>query len=457
MPCEDADQTLEVHQALWLLLQAHAGLQRIYELEVACSEVLYRIERHGVLIDARCWRSKAMNWASASCSWKRGLRPGGPALQPGQPKQLARFFRQAGYAGGEKLPLARAAPTKKCWKSWPKTTHCPPSCWSTAPSKLKGTYTDKLGALALNAHWRVHTHYAQAVAVTGRLSSNEPIAKHSGAHSRRAARARGFCGRARAVIASADYSQIELRIMAHLSGDVALLRRLPARARRAPRHRCRGVWRGAARRDQRAAPLCQNHQFRPHLRHGQLWFWPKVWASTTRRRKLHPALFRALPGVLRYMEDTKARAKSWAMWRRCWPPPGAAEINAANGPRRAAERAAINAPMQRRRPTIKMAMCALCRRAWTPKPHLDGCMVPTNWCSSCCRDDGLAAAAKFRALIGRGGDAEVRDERPCCRNGWANCGPFHGRVVELRAAEVARTEKAPRTRAVAGSPCDALA
>ena len=138
-------------------------------------------------------------------------------------------------------------------------------------AKLKGTYTDKLPLMVNPATGRVHTNYAQAVAVTGRLASNDPNLQNIPIRTPEGRRVReAFIAPPGHVIVSADYSQIELRIMAHISERPGPAARLCRGHRRAPRHRQRGLRRAGGRGQQRAAALRQGHQLRPHLRHGRV-------------------------------------------------------------------------------------------------------------------------------------------------------------------------------------------
>jgi DNA polymerase-1 len=163
---------------LWPQLEQDDKLRFVYQLEMDSSETLYRIERNGVLIDAPTLATQSHELGQRIMALeKEGLRAGRPAVQPGQPQTDWRnLLHQAGPAGeSRRPPPARPAPTKKCWRSWPKTTRCRPKSWSTAawPSSRAPTPTS-WPSWRNPRTGRVHTHYAQAVAVTGRLSSNDP-------------------------------------------------------------------------------------------------------------------------------------------------------------------------------------------------------------------------------------------------------------------------------------------
>ncbi|NQW92868.1 MAG: DNA polymerase I, partial [Polaromonas sp.] len=226
--CEDADQTLGVHHVLWPQLQAIDKLRFIYELEIKSSESLYRIERNGVLIDGPML---------AKQSGELGLRLvqleteayeiAGQPFNLGSPKQLGEiFFDKLGMPVVKKTPSGARSTDEEVLEKLAEDYPLPAKLLEhRSLSKLKGTYTDKLAQLALPRTGRVHTHYAQAVAVTGRLSSNDPNLQNIPVKTAEGRRVReAFVAPAGSVIASADYSQIELRIMAHISEDAALLK-----------------------------------------------------------------------------------------------------------------------------------------------------------------------------------------------------------------------------------------
>jgi DNA polymerase-1 len=132
--CEDSDQTLDVHLALWPLLQADEKLRFIYELEIASSEALYRIERNGVLIDAPTLAQQSHELGQRILQLEtEAYEIAGQPFNLSSPKQLGEiFFDKLGMPVVKKTATARAAPTRRCWKSWPRTTRYPPNCWSTA-------------------------------------------------------------------------------------------------------------------------------------------------------------------------------------------------------------------------------------------------------------------------------------------------------------------------------------
>ncbi|MDZ4128546.1 MAG: DNA polymerase, partial [Hydrogenophaga sp.] len=230
-------------------------------------------------------------------------------------------------------------------------------------SKLKGTYTDKLAQLAHPRTGRVHTHYAQAVAVTGRLSSNDPNLQNIPIRTPEGRKVReAFVAPAGSVIASADYSQIELRIMAHISGDEALLRAFHEGidVHRATAAEVFGVDAAQVSSEQRRYAKVINFG----LIYGMSAFGlAKALAiDNTAAKNYITRYFERFAGVKQYMDDTRAQAKArgyveTVFGRRLYLP----EINSPNGPRRGgAERAAINAPMQgTAADLIKLSMVAV--------------------------------------------------------------------------------------------------
>jgi DNA polymerase-1 len=364
--CEDADQTLDVHQTLWPRLQAEPRLRAIYDLEIASSEVLYRIERNGVLIDAPTLAAQSHELGQRIVALEsEAYAIAGQPFNLSSPKQLGEiFFDKLGLPVVKKTATGARSTDEEVLEKLAEDYPLPAKILEhRSLSKLKGTYTDKLAQMALPRTGRVHTHYAQAVAVTGRLSSNDPNLQNIPIRTAEGRRVReAFVAPAGCVIASADYSQIELRIMAHLSGDEALLAafRQGQDVHRATASEVFGVAPDQVSSEQRRYAKVINFG----LIYGMSSFGlaKNLGIETKAAAAWIDRYFQRYPGVKRYMDDTRAQAKAQGyvetvFGRRLVLP----EINSPNGPRRAgAERAAINAPMQgTAADLIKKAMVAV--------------------------------------------------------------------------------------------------
>ena len=364
--CEDSDQTLDVHNALWPLLQADDKLRFIYELEIESSEALYRIERNGVLIDAPTLAAQSHELGQRILQLEtEAYEIAGQPFNLSSPKQLGEiFFDKLGMPVVKKTATGARSTDEEVLEKLAEDYPLPAKLLEhRSLSKLKGTYTDKLAQLALPRTGRVHTHYAQAVAVTGRLSSNDPNLQNIPIRTAEGRRVReAFIAPPGRVIASADYSQIELRIMAHLSGDHSLLHAFHAGldVHRATAAEVFGVEVAQVTSEQRRYAKVINFG----LIYGMSSFGlaKNLGIETKAAAAYIDKYFQRYPGVKQYMDDTKAAAKSMGyvetvFGRRLYLP----EINSPNGPRRAgAERAAINAPMQgTAADLIKLAMVAV--------------------------------------------------------------------------------------------------
>ena len=364
--CEDADQTLDVHLKLWPRLQAEPRLRAIYELEIASSEVLYRIERNGVLIDAPTLSRQSQELGQRIVALEEeAYAIAGQPFNLSSPKQLGDiFFDKLGLPVIKKTATGARSTDEEVLEKLAEDYPLPAKILEhRSLSKLKGTYTDKLAQMALPRTGRVHTHYAQAVAVTGRLSSNDPNLQNIPIRTPEGRRVReAFVAPPGCVIASADYSQIELRIMAHLSGDEALLAafRQGQDVHRATASEVFGVAPDQVSSEQRRYAKVINFG----LIYGMSSFGlaRNLGIETKAAAAWIDRYFQRYPGVKRYMDETRAQAKAQGyvetvFGRRLVLP----EINSPNGPRRAgAERAAINAPMQgTAADLIKKAMVAV--------------------------------------------------------------------------------------------------
>ncbi len=364
--CEDADQCLDVHLTLWPQIEAHAGLKRIYELEIATSEALYRIERNGVLIDAPTLAAQSQQLGERIVQLEQeAYAIAGQPFNLSSPKQLGEiFFDKLGLPVIKKTATGARSTDEEVLEKLAEDYPLPARILEhRSLSKLKGTYTDKLAQMALPRTGRVHTHYAQAVAVTGRLSSNEPNLQNIPIRTAEGRKVReAFVAPAGSLIASADYSQIELRIMAHLSGDAALLRAFQdgMDVHKATAAEVFGLTPDQVSSEQRRYAKTINFG----LIYGMSAFGlaKALGIDNTAAKNYITRYFERFAGVKRYMDDTRAQAKAQGyvqtvFGRRLVLP----EINSPNGPRRgAAERAAINAPMQgTAADLIKMSMVAV--------------------------------------------------------------------------------------------------
>ncbi len=350
--CEDSDQTLDVHLALWPRLEKEPKLLNIYQLEIASSETLYRIERNGVLIDGPMLATQSHQLGQRIMELEREAHDlAGQPFNLASPKQIGEiFFTKLGLPVVKKTATGAPSTDEEVLEKLAEDYPLPAKILEhRGLSKLKGTYTDKLAQLAHPRTGRVHTHYAQAVAVTGRLSSNDPNLQNIPIRTPEGRRVReAFVAPAGSVIASADYSQIELRIMAHISGDEALLSAFTSGldVHRATAAEVFGVGVDQVTSEQRRYAKVINFG----LIYGMSAFGlaRNLGIDNTAAKNYIERYFQRYPGVKQYMDETRLSAKSkgyveTVFGRRLILP----EIKSPNGPRRSgAERAAINAPMQ---------------------------------------------------------------------------------------------------------------
>jgi DNA polymerase-1 len=364
---EDAEVTLALHHVFWPRIEPDAKLRYIYEqIELPTAQVLFQMERTGVLIDrAKLAAQSAELGARIAALEGQAHELAGQPFNLGSPKQIGEIL-----FGKLKLPVV-----KKTVSGTPSTDEevleklaldfpLPKVLLEhRGLSKLKSTYTDKLPAMANADTGRVHTSYGQAIAVTGRLSSSDPNLQNIPIRTAEGRRIReAFIAPAGHRIVSADYSQIELRIMAHISEDSGLL---DAFSKGEDIHR-------ATASEVFGVPLAEvNSQQRRYAKvinfgliYGMSAFGlaSNLGIEREAARNYIDRYFMRYPGVAKYMESTRALAKrqgyvETVFGRRLWLP----EINSPNGPRRgAAERAAINAPMQgTAADLIKLAMIAV--------------------------------------------------------------------------------------------------
>ncbi|MDQ2139826.1 DNA polymerase I [Alcaligenaceae bacterium B3P038] len=372
---EDTDFTLQLHQVLRPRVAADAGLDRIYRMEIEVSEILTAIERQGVCIDAAELNRQSHTLGQEMLTLEqKAYELAGQPFNLNSPKQLGEIL-----FGQMKLPVVR------------KTASGAPSTDEEVLSKLaldyplpkvlldyrgiaklKSTYTDKLPRMIDPATGRVHTHYSQAAVITGRLASSDPNLQNIPVRTAAGRRVReAFIAQPGGLIVSADYSQIELRIMAHVSDDANLQHAFATGAdvHRATASEVFGVGLDDVSSDQRRAAKAINFG----LIYGMGVFGLASNLGITRdaAQAYIDRYFARYPSVAQYMESTKVSARELGyvqtvFGRKLWLP----EIRGGSGPRRqGAERAAINAPMQgTAADLIKLAMIAV--QNWIMKENM---------------------------------------------------------------------------------------
>ncbi len=364
---EDADITLQLHEVMYPQIENDAKLDFIYrQIEMPVSNILFTIERNGVLID-----SVMLNAQSNEIGMKlvnlenQAYALAGQPFNLSSPKQLQEIlFDKLGIKPTKKTPSGAPSTDEDVLLELALDHPLPKVLLEyRGLAKLKSTYTDKLPKM-INPHTgRVHTSYNQAVAITGRLASSDPNLQNIPVRTQEGRRIReAFIAPKGSVIVSADYSQIELRIMAHLSQDEGMLR---AFANNEDIHRATaaevfGVEKEAVDSEQRRYAKVINFG----LIYGMSAFGLAQNLNIERSAAASyiERYFARYPGVRAYMDNTRALAKQQGyvetyFGRRLWVP----AINSANAMQRAgAERAAINAPMQgTAADLIKLAMIAV--------------------------------------------------------------------------------------------------
>jgi len=328
--------------------------------------VLQKIERNGVQIDAALLQQQSAELGARIVELEAKAHE--LAEQPfnlGSPKQIGEiFFEKLKLPVVKKTPSGAPSTDEEVLQKLAEDYPLPKVLLEyRSLSKLKSTYTDKLPKGINPATGRVHTNYAQAVAVTGRLASNDPNLQNIPVRTKEGRRIReAFVAPAGSHIVSADYSQIELRIMAHISQDEAMLRAFAEGVdiHRATAGEIFGVAPEQVDSEQRRYAKVINFG----LIYGMSAFGlaANLGIERSAAQNYIERYFARFAGVKQYMDDTRQQAKArgyveTVFGRRLWLP----EINSPNGPRRqAAERAAINAPMQgTAADLIKLAMVAV--------------------------------------------------------------------------------------------------
>ncbi|HJU71813.1 MAG TPA: DNA polymerase I [Paucimonas sp.] len=378
---EDADITLQLHQVMWPQVADNEKLRFVYEkIELPTAIVLLKMERNGVLIDTQLLGAQSHELGRRMLEIeKNAYELAGQPFNLNSPKQIGEiFFDKLKLPVVKKTPSGSPSTDEEVLQKLAEDYPLPKVLLDyRSLSKLKSTYTDKLPKMIDPQTGRVHTNYAQAVAVTGRLASNEPNLQNIPIRTAEGRRIReAFIAPPGSVIVSADYSQIELRIMAHLSGDENMLLAFAGgedihRATAAEIFGCTPI-----------EVTSEQRRYAKVINFGLIYGMSafglagNLGIERAAAQSYIDKYFLRFAGVKRFMDDTRAQAKACGyvetvFGRRLWLP----EINSPNGPRRqGAERAAINAPMQgTAADLIKLSMIAV--QDWLEAERLQSMMV----------------------------------------------------------------------------------
>jgi DNA polymerase-1 len=373
---EDADITLRLHQHLWPKLQAESALEKVFtDIEIPLIPVLARMEQAGVLIDGKLLLTQSSELARRMLELEgQAHEAAGQPFNLGSPKQLQQIlFEKLELPVVRKTPKGQPSTAEDVLRELADNYELPKLILEhRSISKLKSTYTDKLPAQINPQTGRVHTSYHQAVAATGRLSSSNPNLQNIPIRTPQGRKIRqAFVAPPGDLILAADYSQIELRIMAHLSGDKGLLKAFHdgVDIHRATAAEVFGESYEKVSDNQRRAAKAINFG----LMYGMSAFGlgRQLDISRPEAQEYMDTYFSRYPGVQTFMEETREQAREngyveTLFGRRLYLP----EINASNMMRRqGAERAAINAPMQgTAADIIKIAMISVDDWLQTNKP-----------------------------------------------------------------------------------------
>ena len=378
---EDADVTLQLHRTLWPAIEASERLRHIYrDIEMPTLQVLYDMERHGVLLDRDRLRAQSQQLAEQLMELERQAHElAGQPFNLGSTKQLGEIlFERLGLPVVKKTPAGKPSTDESVLEKLALDYPLPKVLlqWRGL-AKLKSTYTDKLPEMVDPKTGRVHTTYSQAVAITGRLASSDPNLQNIPVRTPEGRRIReAFIAPPGHQMMSADYSQIELRIMAHISQDAGLLKAFAdgEDVHRATASEVFGVPIAEVNSEQRRYAKVINFG----LIYGMSAFGLAANLGIERgaAQAYIDRYFARYPGVAAYMERTRAQAREQGyvetvFGRRLWLP----EIGSSNmGRRQMAERAAINAPMQgTAADLIKLAMIDV--HAWLRRENLGARLV----------------------------------------------------------------------------------
>jgi DNA polymerase-1 len=374
---EDADITLQLHQNLYPQIAAQSGLLHVYrDIEMPSMHVLYTMERNGVLLDASLLQIQSRELGEKLIALEaKAHEAAGQPFNLNSPKQIQEIlFDKLQLPVKKKTPSGTPSTDEEVLQELALDYPLPKILLEyRGMAKLKSTYTDKLPQMMDRTTGRVHTSYSQAVAVTGRLASSDPNLQNIPIRSAEGRRIReAFIAPPGSRIVSADYSQIELRIMAHLSGDEGLLTAFA---------NDEDIHRATAAEIFMAAPAevsGEQRRYAKVINFGLIYGMSPFGLAKQLGIERSAAIayidryFTRYPGVRNYMDSTREQAKQQGyvetvFGRRLWLP----EINSSNGMRRqGAERAAINAPMQgTAADLIKLAMIKVQHWLETEKLH----------------------------------------------------------------------------------------
>ncbi len=350
---EDADITLRLHQTLWPKLEQEAGLKSVFtDIEIPLVPILSRIERHGVLIDIAMLKKQSKTLAKRMLEIEeQAFKEAGEEFNLSSPKQIqAIFFDKLSLPILQKTPKGAPSTAEPVLQELALDYELPRLILEhRSMSKLKSTYTDKLPEQIDPDTGRVHTSYHQAVAATGRLSSSDPNLQNIPIRSEEGRRIRqAFIAPEGFQLVAADYSQIELRIMAHLSGDEGLLTAFQEGKdiHSATAAEIFSIALDSVDTNQRRSAKAINFG----LIYGMSAFGlaKQLGIDRSAAQEYVDLYFARYPGVNEFMDRMRAQAHDQGyvetlFGRRLY----LADINARNAQRRQyAERAAINAPMQ---------------------------------------------------------------------------------------------------------------
>ena len=364
---EDSDVTLQLHHALFPQVARDEKLKYVYEqIEMPTTHVLLSIERNGVLIDGALLDKQSGELGQKMLELEgKAFEEAGQPFNLSSPKQLGEIlFDKKGIKPLKKTPGGAASTDEETLAKLAEDHPLPKIILEyRSVAKLKSTYTDKLPKMVNAKTGRVHTNYGQSIAVTGRLSSNDPNLQNIPVRTAEGRRIReAFIAPKGSVILSADYSQIELRIMAHLSGDHGLL---DAFAKGEDVHRATAAEVFGTTRDDVSS---EQRRYAKVINFGLIYGMSafglarNLGIENAAAASYIDRYFARYPGVKAYMDRTRNEAREQGFvetvfGRRLWLP----DIKSGNqGRRQGAERAAINAPMQgTAADLIKLAMIAV--------------------------------------------------------------------------------------------------